>query len=291
VTTQEEDLEYKKIAKSDAVKIVNSLNQKLTKWPPEIGLFRGSSLSHIVLKSKVIAVLGLTELNCENADKFIPDIEAELKLTYSKVDEGKRYILEKTSLGGVYFPPAFYLDYLEKSVLTDKVPPKFYRFYFLLALVELVSFEKLRLLYGELDGCDGFEKEAAFYKKSIICLAALIRAQAAVELGSDSLERSLGNKRFQDQQAILDRYRGPINAEEGRIKYIRKIRENYLPQILEVNKKVEGGRGVAESCGHVLNDLELTTGNDDKDKKAVENLRSQYYKWRKNPDGYLPEDS
>ncbi len=88
MTTQKEDLEYKKIAKSDAAKIVNSLNQKLTKWPPEIGLFRGSSLSHIVLKSKVKAVLELTELNCENADKFIPDIEAELKLTYSKVDEG-----------------------------------------------------------------------------------------------------------------------------------------------------------------------------------------------------------
>jgi hypothetical protein len=226
VVVPEEDRDIEIKAESDAAKIINVVNQPLTRWPQEIGIFNGAFVSHLVLKAKIIAILGFRELGGENADKSLAEIVDELKLAYSWVAEGIQIYQGDMGKGVTNIPQVFFLDFFEKSLPERKVPDKFYRSYFLLALVELVSFEELRLLHEELDDCDGPEKEAVWYKKSIVCLSALIRAQSAVELGSDSLERSLGNKRYTNQLAVLSQYAPAMKAQDGRDKsnQARKVR-------------------------------------------------------------------
>jgi hypothetical protein len=174
VTVTEEDREIDITAESDAAKIINSVKQNLTRWPQEIGIFNGVLVSHLVLKAKIIAILELRELGGVNADKSLAEITADLKLAYRWVAKGVQEFQGNMGKVAVSIPEAFYLDYFEKSLPAEGVSKKFYRLYFLLALVELVSFEELRLLYEELDGCDEPEKEAVWYKKSIVCLSALV---------------------------------------------------------------------------------------------------------------------
>jgi hypothetical protein len=285
VTVPEEGREIEIKAESDAAKIINLVNQPLTRWPQEIGIFNGVLVSQVVLKAKSIAILGLRELGGENADKSLAEIVDELKLAYGWVDEGMQIFQGDMDKVVANIPQVFFLDFFEKSLPEKKVPKEFYRSYFLLALVELVSFEELRLLHEELDDCHGAEKEAGWYKKSIVCLSALIRAQSAVELGSDSLERSLGNKRFTNQLAVLSQYAPAMKAQDGRDKSNQARKEDSRnkkrPLLREIHQLYTKKKlGVTEATGKVA----AEHGFDNQ--KEIETLRHAYYEYLKDPDKY-----
>ena len=168
---------------------------------------------------------------------------------------------------------AFYIEMLEVEESLEKKKRKDYSIcYYLLAIRGLVEFEKIIVP----PVTEGLLLEAT---------NVLLDASIALELGT----RAAGDSRTETWASRFEKtivnFSTGIKFDAAKQRKNTSIREQYLPAILAVQKRVDSGSGVSESFSHALHELGRTTL-----KKDIANLKKQYYIWKESPDGYLPSN-
>jgi hypothetical protein len=157
-------------------------------------------------------------------------------------------------------------------------------------MLDLIKFENVMESLASNIACEGQGTDSLLIKATGL----LLDAQVALELGNSGYSKCLGEVNSQRLylnskrlSIVLKEYGAGINAEFRRQKSYQIKREGWLPIILKVQERVDQGRGVSDSCRFVLKDFHELTGDEKKDTNKQKALRTQYYKWKKQPDEYL----
>lgn len=261
------------------------LRKHLSGEPPYQGweLPRELVMSHDALRNKISTILGVGEVTAENVDEKLFTVAAMLKEMYSKIDQGRELIQSKINLSEDYFPLSFYLGYLDSQASENKVESYLF---FILAAKYIAVFElamsAIREGYEELKGTEEFHTK---YTQGVQYLT---EAQTSYAMGVESLFRHGSGEKQKILHAIAEQWGGEIaRAEEFKARQTNKskeAREKWRPLILEViaigDSLPEGTkRWISDACNEVASLHDLSIAN-------AETLRSEFYKYKKNPKKY-----
>ena len=160
---------------------------------------------YTVAVNRCIKCLEIEDINLVNFNSKLASIETSLETTYRWIESGKRIF----ELGGAQaspdIPPAYFIDAYELEQYNPEKPANFNFAYFLLAMEFLADYKETHLAtYAPQDSFKNPSIASELYKQSIDSIGCLLNAQACLELGTASLERTNGNVRFINQGSKLN---------------------------------------------------------------------------------------